>query len=217
MIGVYVILNLVSGRRYIGSSVNVPQRWREHLSKLGRGVHPNAALQADWTEHGVKAFSWSLLEESPSRDAAIQAEQTHIDATPDLYNAARRAGSGPRDGFRHTEATKQKISAITRGRAKPEGFGATVSAWKRGRPNPAQSAALKGRALSPEHCEAIRIANTGKKHTEEHKAYMRDLMTGRDTSAWAWKMAATKRGQPWSEKRRAMFEAAKHSGVESKG
>jgi len=207
MTGVYSILNLVTGRCYVGSSVNVPQRWREHLSALTRGVHVNTDLQADWQRYGAKAFSWSLLEESSTRQDAISAEQSHIDSTPDLYNAARRAGSGPRDGFTHTDASKRKMSEAKKGRPKPEGFGATVSAWKRGRPNPAQSVALTGRTHSPEHCEAIRISHVGKSHTPETKAKISAALSGRDTSSWAWKMAATKRGQPWSEKRRAAFIA----------
>jgi hypothetical protein len=107
------------------------------------------------------------------------------------------------------------MSQALSGRPKSDAHRAKLADAKRGKPCPAQADALRGRKHSPEHCEKIKLANTGKKHTDAHKAYMRSLMTGRDTSAWAWKMAATKRGKPWSAKRRAMF-AAKQSGVESK-
>jgi group I intron endonuclease len=216
LIGVYAITNLVTGKVYIGSSSDVPRRWREHLSKLTNGNHPNDALQMDWSQYGGKAFSWSFVSECASRSDAIAAEQVHIDASTDLYNAARRAGSGPRDGFRHTDASRLKMADAMRGRPKSDTHRANIAAARRGKSNPTQAATLRGRKHSPEHCQKISLSNTGKKHTDEYKAHMRALMTGRDTSTWAWKMAATKRGQPWSAKRRAMFEAAKQSGVESK-
>lgn len=35
--GVYMILDTVSGRRYIGSAVNIPKRWKEHRRGLESG------------------------------------------------------------------------------------------------------------------------------------------------------------------------------------
>jgi group I intron endonuclease len=209
VIGVYTILNLVTGRCYVGSSADIASRWRIHLSALSREKHPNSALQADWTQYGVAAFSWTVSRECETRNEAILAEQHAIDSTPDLYNAARRAGSGPRDGFKHTEESRRRMSDAQKGKPKSAAMRAKLSAAKKGKPCPAQSAALRGRKLSPAHCESIRIGHLGKKHTDEHKAYMSALLKGRDTSAWAWKMAATKRGQPWSALRRAAFLESK--------
>ena len=208
--GVYTILNLVTGRRYVGSSVNVPQRWNQHLSMLTRGIHINAQLQADWTRYGAPSFSWVLTEACDTRRAAIAAEQTHIDASPELYNAARRAGSGPCEGFQHTAEMNRRQSDATKGRPKPVGFGAKISAMKKGVPNPKHGDAIRGRKHSPEHCEKISKGNTGKTHTAEHKAYMRDMMTGRSVT-WGDKISAGKLGKPWSATRRAAFNARTHA------
>ncbi len=207
--GVYTILNLVTGRRYIGSSIDIPKRWGGHLSALNKGTNANLALQADWVKYGATAFSWNITERCDTRAEAIAAEQRHIDAHQDIYNAARRAGSGPPDGFKHTPETVARMSAALKGRKKSEAHKAALSAAKRGKPCPAQSIALKGRKLSPEHSAAIGRGNTGKRHSAEHKAYMSALMKGRDTSGWSWKMAATKRGIPWSVDRWHAF-ALKH-------
>jgi len=207
VIGVYAIHNLVTGRVYVGSSVHIPRRWREHLSVLSRGVHTNAALQADWLHYGSSSFSWGIVAECPSRAAAIIAEQQHIDSTPDLYNAARRAGSGPRDGFRHTDASKRKMAEAQRGRPKSASHRLKLGDAKRGKPCPAQAAALRGRRHSPEHCEKIRISHVGLTHTEATKAHMREIMTGR-VITWADKISMTKTGQPWSAARRAAFVAS---------
>jgi group I intron endonuclease len=196
--GVYTITNLVTGRCYVGSSSHVPQRWRDHLSKLNNGKHCNADLLSDWQQYGAKSFSWIQVEKSDSRQEAIGLEQRLIDATANLYNAARRAGSGPRDGFKHSEESRLKMSQSQKGQPKSAAHRSKLSAAKAGKKCPAHSAILTGRKHSPEHCAAISRANTGKRHTEEHKSRMRALMTGRDTSAWVSKMAASKRGVPWS-------------------
>lgn len=43
--GVYKITNKETGKFYIGSSVDIRQRWYAHKSKLRRGVHSNQHLQ----------------------------------------------------------------------------------------------------------------------------------------------------------------------------
>lgn len=43
--GVYQILNIVNNKRYIGSSVDIPKRWREHLHSLRQNVHCSRYLQ----------------------------------------------------------------------------------------------------------------------------------------------------------------------------
>lgn len=202
MTGVYTILNLVTGRCYVGSSVNVPSRWHTHLSGLRKGAHHCAALQADWIQYGSKAFTWSLVQECETRDEAILGEQSVIDSTPNLYNAARRAGSGPRDGFRHTAESRRRMSEALKGKPKSAEHRAKISALKKGKPNPKHARALLGRHHTAAHCEKIRIANTGKTHTNEHKDYMRSLMTGRVVT-WGDKISAGKIGKPWTEQRRA--------------
>jgi len=204
--GVYIILNLLNGRAYVGSSVHVPQRWREHLSALNLGKHANIALQSDWNQHGSRAFSWSQVEKSETRNDAIRAEQRHIDAHANLYNAARRAGSGPRDGFKHTPESRAKMSATKKGRPKSAEHRQKLGDSRRGVPNPAHGDRLRGRKHAPEHCAAIARGNTGKTHTDEHKNYMRQLMTGRNVT-WGASISAGKRGKPWSQARRASFDA----------
>jgi len=207
--GVYTILNLITGRCYVGSSLNVPKRLQYHLSQLNNGKHANAPLLADWVRYGTKAFSWNQVELCATRDEAIAAEQRHIDSTPNLYNMARRAGSGPRDGYRASDEAKRKMSEAMKGRPKSDAHRAAISAARKGTSNPAHAEKLRGRKHSPEHCAKIAAGNTGKTHTEAHKEYMRQLMTGRDVT-WAASISAAKRGIPWSQLRRDRFNA-KHA------
>lgn len=45
MIGVYKITNLINSKFYIGSSVNIGQRWFKHKALLRHNKHENPKLQ----------------------------------------------------------------------------------------------------------------------------------------------------------------------------
>jgi len=93
MTGIYAIVNLVSGCRYIGRSTNCERRWKEHRAALERGRHYNEALQRDWTNQGSSTFSFEILEEQPDFAACKARElwfMRHSDATynmPVLVNS----------------------------------------------------------------------------------------------------------------------------------
>lgn len=59
---VYRILNLISGKHYIGASGDALKRMYEHQQLLKRGNHPNSKLQQDYLDFGKKAFSFDILE-----------------------------------------------------------------------------------------------------------------------------------------------------------
>lgn len=42
--GVYAITNTATGKRYIGSAVNIKKRWREHLHNLRKNKHHSKKL-----------------------------------------------------------------------------------------------------------------------------------------------------------------------------
>lgn len=62
MIGVYEIHNLVSGKKYIGQSINVEQRLSQHKYNLRNTIHTNERLQTDWQIYGENNFEFSILE-----------------------------------------------------------------------------------------------------------------------------------------------------------
>lgn len=76
--GLYRITDAASGRFYIGSSVNVARRWRQHTGRLKNGTHPNPLLQSIWN----KDSSRLSIEMTRAVDRAelLQAEQAELDA-----------------------------------------------------------------------------------------------------------------------------------------
>lgn len=80
MPGIYEIRCLANGRFYIGSAVNLRERWHRHVVTLRRGEHHNFYLQQAWNKYGDAQFLFSVLEYVASEDALV-AEQKWIDRT----------------------------------------------------------------------------------------------------------------------------------------
>lgn len=68
MIGVYVILCLPTRRLYIGQSINVGKRFRDHKHHLRKGTHHNKALQKSWNKWGEKMFVFTIIECTKKKD-----------------------------------------------------------------------------------------------------------------------------------------------------
>lgn len=60
--GVYCIHNTVNGKKYIGKSVNLRTRMRNHFCELSAGRHINKHLQHAWDKYGADAFDAYILE-----------------------------------------------------------------------------------------------------------------------------------------------------------
>lgn len=88
--GVYEIVNTVNGKRYVGSSVNIEQRWSAHKSNLRRGRHHSIHLQRAWDKYGEHSFTFSVIYECDLA-GVIEAEQVQIDIKSE-YNIAPIAG-----------------------------------------------------------------------------------------------------------------------------
>ena len=68
MSAVYLIRNRVSGKVYVGKSVDVISRWATHKGTLRRGCHHNPHLQQSWDYYGPEAFEFEILMEAAGDD-----------------------------------------------------------------------------------------------------------------------------------------------------
>lgn len=60
--GIYSITNKINGKRYIGLSVNIRNRWTQHRSDLRYESHANPHLQSAWNKYGEDNFEFEVLE-----------------------------------------------------------------------------------------------------------------------------------------------------------
>lgn len=92
--GLYVIEHRSSGRRYYGSSIDVPFRLHEHRRLLRRGAHHSPYLQRAWNKHGESAFDFKPVAMLDAENL-LEFEQRAIDSNSGGYNMNPIAGKPP--------------------------------------------------------------------------------------------------------------------------
>ena len=141
MVGIYSITNSVNGKRNIGQSKDIRNRWNGHRGQLRNGVHPNRHLQAAWDKYGETAFVFEVLEQCRQEDLD-EAECRLIAAYGTTDNSR---GYNLMDGGgapRHSEESRRKMSLSKLGKKrKPhsEHTKMLISAARLGRPGHPQS------------------------------------------------------------------------------
>lgn len=152
--GIYLILNLINGRYYIGSAIDLKKRWTNHLSGLRRNSHANSFLQRDYNKCGAAAFSFIVIKKV-SEDIILLEEQKFLDLFWDnmnkCYNIEKNAGQQLQN---HRRKTFTLISPC--GEEKTfTGIG--YFARKHNISSSSISALLRGKILS---CAGWRLQNT---------------------------------------------------------
>jgi len=201
--GIYQITNQISGKRYIGSAVDIQLRWAVHLSILRHKRHYNVHLQRAFDKYGESAFAFIRLEQIEDIEQLIPREQYYLDTLRPKYNIAPTAGS--RLGVQCTDETRAKMRAAKTGERHPM-YGKHLSAETRAK----ISAANRRENLSEETLAKMRAAQGGERHP----------MYGKHHSAEALaKMRAAHRRENLSEETLAKMRAAqtgRHHSAETK-
>lgn len=60
--GIYCIENSVNNKKYIGSSINIYNRYRTHKAELKKGKSHSPILQNEWNEYGEENFEIYIVE-----------------------------------------------------------------------------------------------------------------------------------------------------------
>lgn len=96
--GIYEIRNILTGKVYIGSAVNIRRRWTDHRTWLDKEIHANKKLQRAWIKYGQLSFEFKILELVGDKNLLVSKEQQWLDSTqahtdPYGYNICKYAGS----------------------------------------------------------------------------------------------------------------------------
>lgn len=115
--GIYKIRNDTNGRFYVGSTKNLYERYRTHLTDLRKNKHANRFLQNDWNKYNQTAtYTFSLLEPVAQQQTRLLVEQKWLDKLfndPKCCNHKSKVNSKYRKHYSNTpEETKKKISSI---------------------------------------------------------------------------------------------------------
>lgn len=89
--GLYLIVNLVNRKRYIGSTNNIRNRFYSHRTALRSGKHHNTLLQRAWTKYGEVNFEFRIFMLSSLNDR-LSLESLFMDILRPAYNIAAVQG-----------------------------------------------------------------------------------------------------------------------------
>ncbi len=150
--GIYKIESSIKPERvYIGSALDIQERWRLHLSSLKNDKHINSKFQNHYNKYGGNDLTFVTLLGCDLTEL-IQAEQVFLNVFKPWFNICTIAGSNL--GLKRSEKTRKKMSEARNGRP----------AWN------------KGKRLSEEHKRKLSESQKGEKscwfgknHSEEHK------------------------------------------------
>lgn len=111
--GIYMILNIVNGKFYIGSSVNVNKRLLHHKNSLNKNKHHSILLQRAFNKYGKENFIFQLVEECKIEEC-LKREQIWLDFhqvyNPELgYNISNNTAN-PALGIKRTDEFKSKLT-----------------------------------------------------------------------------------------------------------
>jgi len=106
--GIYKIQSITEPEKfYIGSSVNIQSRKRQHYSMLKLNKHDATYLQNYYNKYGKESLVFHIIEEC-CQEKLIQREQYYIDILNPVFNSRKNAESNY--GHKFSEESKQNMS-----------------------------------------------------------------------------------------------------------
>jgi group I intron endonuclease len=198
--GVYAII-APSGGIYVGSSIDIEERWSQHRRDLRRDVHVCPPLQRAWNKY-KKHLEWRILVRC-DKSRLIEEEQAYIDTRDPkkLYNVNKKA-----DRIIHTPEIRRKLSESGK-IVTPARLAHRAKLAEYGRQHGAQFGYKKGIQFPPEHFARLKEANR-KLISDPARLAARNRAVsaakkGKPFSGKTWSWKGKKQSQATIEKRAA--------------
>lgn len=123
-VGIYKITCVPNGKIYIGSSVDVRNRWWNHKSQLKHQKHTNQHLQRAYDKYGKEAFLWEVIEECSKEQLRLR-EQHYLDTLQPFYKNnigfnATIDSTAPTRGIKWSKERRAKQEKTNNNKSKPK-------------------------------------------------------------------------------------------------
>ena len=113
--GVYIIINTINGKNYIGSTISTFHvRFRKHVSELNKNNHHSNILQKAYIKYGEQNFVFKILKILPNKDEKKirNVEEKYMKIYTSDYNICTKPSRGghPNLNRKLTKTWKDKIA-----------------------------------------------------------------------------------------------------------
>ena len=171
---IYVIEDRVTGKLYVGQTVNVKGRMHKHQYGEVRYLG-NAIRKRGWDN-----FSWMVIDTVPVEDLnAAEVYWIGYLNTRAPYGYNLTDGGGGAQGLKHSPETILKMSNAKKGKKHSAETRAKMSASQRKTKRPS----MRGRPLTDDHKAAISDGLKGREFSEEHRRKLSEANKGKSPSA----------------------------------
>jgi group I intron endonuclease len=205
--GIYQIFNRVTGKSYVGKSINIEgKRWKTHRELLHTKKHHSIKLQRAWNKYGPDVWEWNILQECEESklDWLEVFWQGKLDSYHKGYDSTLLALENDKVIKKLSIEQKRQIGNRNAGRKWSEQERLNRSGRKTSLETKAKlSSALRGRVFSEEHKQKLR----GRAFSEEHKQKLRGRVFSKEHKQ---KLSEATKGRKLSEEhKRKLGEARK--------
>lgn len=108
--GIYCIENKINHKKYIGQSVNIYKRWKDHKIELNNNHHFNIHLQNAWNKYGSEAFLFSILKKCKEEELdKLEVYYIKKFNTREIQNGYNMTDGGIGTKGHHTSEEQKKI------------------------------------------------------------------------------------------------------------
>ena len=155
--GIYCIENIINGKKYIGQTINLERREKEHFSLLKGNCHDNIHLQNAYNKYGKKNFKFRILLYCKPFELT-KYEQIFVDFyTPETLYNVRLECVNSNQGMIFSKETKKKMSEAKRGKHRSKETKEKLSKANSGKHHP-----MYGKHHSKETIRKMSKAKRGK-------------------------------------------------------
>lgn len=119
MIGIYKIINLKTKDVYIGSSIQIEERFKRHKRDLSRNSHHSIILQRAWNKYKEESFDFQILEEC-SIEELREKEESYLIILKPIYNICKEAYSTSGRDYKESTRIKHRRYALENNVIPPE-------------------------------------------------------------------------------------------------
>jgi group I intron endonuclease len=112
LVGIYKIINLINNKVYVGSAVNIKNRFKTHKRLLKNHKHFNNHLQSSYIKYGEGQFRYDIIE-TTSTEELLEKEVCWIkllNANNNEYGYNKRLIVNSNLGIKLSEETRRKLS-----------------------------------------------------------------------------------------------------------